>query len=140
MSFITLPSLIKQLYKPTSHPTKHLSALLNRYKGLDWMEYMVYSLNNSTTTYCLYENESLSLNLIGISKHSKFFLDHSVNYHIKVLDGKLKFLPPSYCLGDLTETITILDSNDNDEKWWLENSFIDHSSALVISHKDVRML
>lgn len=144
MSILTLPSLIKQIYKTTSHHTKHhpcLATILNRYKGVDWMEHMVYSFNNSTTTYCLYDSDLLSLNLIGISNHSKFFLDPSVNYHIKVLDGKLKFLPPSYCLSEIVETISILDSdNNNDEKWWLENSFVDHTSALVVSRKEIRML
>jgi hypothetical protein len=145
MSIRSLPSLIKQLYRYTHYTpyTLYYTSLLNSYKGNDWVEHIRYSpYTNSSLVIPLYQTShlSLSLELIGVDNQSKFFLDHHRNYHIKVLDGKLKATHLQSVIGTNAETITQLDYNDDDQKAWLENHFVNHSSALIISHKTIKML
>lgn len=148
MSVASLPALIKQIYSQSRynnhiHHNPSIINLLNRYQGKDWMEHMTYSLaNDNTSSFALYNDDVLSLNLIGVSNQSKFFFNNKLTYHVKVLNGKMKMFPNSctLCSENQTETFSALDFNNENEKWWLENSFVDHSSALVVSSKITRIL
>jgi hypothetical protein len=125
MSIQTLPLLIKNIHR--SSQTSNVVNLLNRYNGRDWMEYINYSKYYS---FCLYKNYDMSLHLIGISKQSIFSLENNQIHHIKILDGRLKVLPIYESIGVNVETFHF---ENKQQQHWLENNFVDHSHALLLS-------
>lgn len=138
MSILSLPSLIKQLYTYSRTTTYHYNTsiinLLNRYQGCDWTEHITYKTSH-TTSFPLYKEHTLSLDLVGISKKSTFLFDKELTYHIKVLNGKMKIMPFSSVINNVY-TVSSLDYEHD----WIENSFSDHSTALIVSHRPIKML